>query len=865
MSVISPHYRFALYSDYGVTYLTPAAGGSHSLPFKITTEIGGSDTTWQPYLKEVTGMKGGIDPFTRKPSTGSAQITMLDKQTGSNIERFVTAFVGDAKGHRQLVGRFAGVWERLTDTSPWVPIFSGFVNVAELDHVVKYTMTLRDLAQDLEEAKVFTDFSAPGTSGNPFTYAPLGFLYASAGSPGVTPLNGTTSWQNTGTTVYQLGMSEPGFFQVDTTDADTHRRDNVFVKNLTGAAPYRNTCTPEQLKNTEVRVRLISSNPADAWHGKEGRAYEIKLGPQYDPAPTTTRASLFFLHPGFSYDWMKLTNLPNTDPQYYDLSQVPRNVSIKYVIYKPGKNGLSDLGMFTTDIEPTVFLGELLDGKYGFQKDGVPLDPFSYNFHGITVGSRSRWHITEESTLAEFIQKYICLPYGLAYFMKPAMVGNRLTCQFNLVDMRRSSIENTVSSLPTLTDDDLIVSRFPKWKHERNGSAKVIRVTGRVTHLQSLVDAAWSPKDRENNEFVTLPLEAFTGSEELSIALDMSNDLATATGTIDIKALGVSAQSDEVIDGMNGRKWVETQCQRTIEDLWVYASNGPAYLEASFLRTNPDVESCQPGDWRKIDCSVTPNTGTRQRGGVRLMQCIERQEVGAELDLTFIDGGDVSLTRDIPTLYNGGIIGTGVSFTVALNTSGDPVQIQVAQTALGASQPAADSALWHSSLITGVKGDNAVAYQDGSYYVSGLSKGTLIWLRARSLSPLGHAGASSAWTNPISVGQTQLLAPLGLAASDITTKTATLTWTNGSTLPLILTLYVAGVAVKTDNLPSGATTSAQAGLDRLGADFTAKLVHVYTDGSKSLEASVSFSLTSAPAPSITAPAVYSVSVLHGGA
>jgi hypothetical protein len=62
---------------------------------------------FRPYLDLPRGRQGSIDPLSKKLTQGALSIRVMDKRTtvgGSNANRWVTAFLGDANGKQRLIG-----------------------------------------------------------------------------------------------------------------------------------------------------------------------------------------------------------------------------------------------------------------------------------------------------------------------------------------------------------------------------------------------------------------------------------------------------------------------------------------------------------------------------------------------------------------------------------------------------------------------------------------------------------------------------------------------------------------------------------------------------------------------------------------
>ena len=106
-----------LYSNT-TTVLTPAAGASHTDALQVTTlpKLAG----WKPYLRPPRGERGAFDLKSAGSSVGTYQIDLLDKRTDTgNLNRWVSAFIGDANSYLSLVGRKVYIEESLDNGTAW--------------------------------------------------------------------------------------------------------------------------------------------------------------------------------------------------------------------------------------------------------------------------------------------------------------------------------------------------------------------------------------------------------------------------------------------------------------------------------------------------------------------------------------------------------------------------------------------------------------------------------------------------------------------------------------------------------------------------------------------------------------------------
>src|SRR5690349_12116488 len=101
-------HRLTIYAPRSVdpteaTVLTPRPGSVHADAFKVASAQGIAG--FQPYLEtNPQGRDSQLDPLNKRLDIGRRVWRLLDKRTGtSNLERWLTAFIGDASGGNQLL------------------------------------------------------------------------------------------------------------------------------------------------------------------------------------------------------------------------------------------------------------------------------------------------------------------------------------------------------------------------------------------------------------------------------------------------------------------------------------------------------------------------------------------------------------------------------------------------------------------------------------------------------------------------------------------------------------------------------------------------------------------------------------------
>src|SRR5213078_1242316 len=170
--------------------LTPAAGAVHSDPFRVTTHP--SLAGWKPYLQPPRGRRGRLDPLNKSVDVGELAFAIIDQRTtagGSNLSRWVTAFLGDPNGNPQWMALRVFAEESLDGGTTWASFWTGSIQTARLLDKLRFELVTRDRRQDLR-SQVFVGrphLSAGGAMG---ALLPIGLSAAYGVQSAVKPLTG---------------------------------------------------------------------------------------------------------------------------------------------------------------------------------------------------------------------------------------------------------------------------------------------------------------------------------------------------------------------------------------------------------------------------------------------------------------------------------------------------------------------------------------------------------------------------------------------------------------------------------------------------------------------------------------------------
>lgn len=764
--------------------LAPIAGAIHSDSFQVATIAGVSG--YQPYMEAPSGRRGRLDPLTGRTDTGSLTVGLIDHRTtagGTNLERWVTAFVGGDDGEVQLLGLRAQVDESIDAGTTWTAYYTGRISSVSMSDRVTMSVTLRDARDDL---KVKTFVSTPHTS---VTYAATSQLWP-VGSPvdfGVIQGAGTLTGDVADFTGFRIPFPDTvtAYKSVVLDDASVDHWRNVVTADALGAV-------------SSYAARLELDDASTIGH------YQVR----YDTGilrGTPSKVKRF-----------SIAELSVGDPFYKALPTSGTAVSVRLlpIELSPSKN----LPLVIQDVHPVTLIESLLNGHFGHiytvehglkgvrpsaSSTGDPFRSFpmqtgagadanvSPGFTAMKADASfplARFLIDKTWDLLEFIEQQLCVPYGIGYRINASG-------EFEVLDLRFS--DNQVVSPATLDDTDIDIGRGINWEASRDNAVNVIGVKfyrDQVDDIEAVV------KNWGLNSGVILP--AIPASTITSVV----NERLTVVGSLNMgeKRINIDAQAfrftNDEIDSANTANSKETSVVAQIEERTqaIRLAYGAGVQEVTLpCRRTTDVTTCLPGDWRIIDVDVLPDTGTNKRGGARLMRCLESSlDASGVPTLRMQDAGPnvVLVAPTVGTLAAGTVAPEHViRAPITVNASTDPVEVHIAitDTATG-TIPVEGSALWVYRLT---------AYSTFTYDLVNIPSGKRCWVRARSIPGfLADIQLPSAWafsTGTDYFDTTALAAPTGpavLPTSILTTSTVSLSWTNASftsgyTYPIELLLH----------------------------------------------------------------------------
>lgn len=884
MTLHQPAYRLTVYVaslvDTDSTVLTPIGGSAHSDDFKVTTlpALAG----YKPYLHAVTGRHGELDPLDMNVSTGQMKVTLMDARVGgSNLQRWVTAFTGDAEGVNTLLRCKAYVEESLDGGATWAAFFVGRIDEVQLDGPLLVTLTLRDFAADLE------DDCFVGRAHSSISYAvepllvPLGL---SAAYGGLSPAATMTGSIATGTF--------NGYRRIVLSEADQSRGDNLltqalmvrsmstlmrtdltnqksrlgYVRTFDGVR-LRFSCASPSITQKEVRVVSILPKAATVAGYQRWRIAElvVDMVPAADPYYQAFDAGTIGDGTALTAITVRAIQQPRVGPRVAPVGSMwpgARRVegAARTALGDPVSG---DAPLYLGGVNPAQLMRDLLDGKFGeLTAAGAVRKAHAYTTSSFTALTspatdvnalpRSNWRVEKRYRLRDFLQ-IIGRQFHLGYRLKPQHNSGNPVSAVELVDMRTPNAA-TLGTVPTVTDADLDTATAVAWDHGAADARTALAVT---VYLEDVLTA-----EERDALFGTTPSVTTSLLKQYPIEVIPAEGigrLELGTKFHEVDAIGIrQVMANRTEDNIDATPWLELQVARVAEQYRQMFGAAPLYLSFTTRRT-ANTTGLWPGDWCVLDSDVVIDPATRVRGGARLVQVLEREEDGPRIAFRAIDAGPNAACA-APTVGSAPATGSPATNTatlsVTLNAASDPVVVEVNVTATSVgTQPAHNAVGW-------VFGARLTA--TGTATVRNLPSGMRIWFRARSepANTKKTKALPSPWVVPGTTGYvdlTGLSAPTSVTitpGSITTTSTIVASWTNAdSELPLQAILTTGGVDTVMARLSAATTQLTLNSYVTANTTYTFSVRYIDTLGGLGTKGtSSSFSVPSGfVGPTLTAP------------
>jgi hypothetical protein len=495
-----------------------------------------------------------------------------------------------------------------------------------------------------------------------------------------------------------------------------------------------------------------------------------------------------------SVQYVHIAALATGSANYAPLSDLTNGDDVSFHVYRAA----SDYWLSTT---PYTLLKDILDGA--FSNDATLQVPYSLGSLETTHPlPRSLFRITEATEAIEFIEKHICLPFGLGYAIEPYLDGSIPRSRMRFFSTR---LPTSLSGLPTITGDDVVANG----KHDWSSDEPLLYVKGTYYGEQKNSVARDSADGSQPFPAPTVTTEYLT-----IVGLVTGSDATYRSDTLEFRGIrsvdNDATHQPSAVEGQDSHVYATGLVRRFLTDYYDRYKSGNPKVALTCARTSI-INDSQVGDYALVEVEALPNQAIHQRSGTRLMQCVGWNPNGLTIDVEFVDSGANS-TMASPTLNS---VGSTVAntLTVSLTTAVPAmVEYEIAVVAAGGSVPGAASHAWVLHTTEYINATTLVRdFVD-------IPEGRTVYVRVRAKSPIGNdLKLPSAWVTSTGVTLNSIDTPTDLVLSAIHLKGAILDWVNTETdLPIEVWLASPAGTV-TDQValvPAGSTRYRLRGLDR---------------------------------------------------
>jgi len=773
MTVVTLAYRLTLYAPRSVdpteaTILTPPGGAAHSDQFKVTTldNLAG----WKPYLGFPKGRTGRVDMLSRATDVGTMSFDIDDVALtpGVNAIRWMTTFLGNAQGDPQLGGLKCYAEESTDGGTTWTAFWTGYVKALTLSKRGRYTLTVRDMMQELTKLPLFKNppHASVSYAARPLLM-PVGLTGASYGV--VAP---STDLSATVVSPVVIGGSTlANVAQVRlATNMSAGKTDNFMTSELVSAVAPNIMGTGSMFAAVAGMLPNFSgvARAHLTWNAGANQG-DLKVGFMYSFRDDKGHHALttFYIKP-----------LDDTTDLGY--SALPANATaVTFHITSDYKTlGVS---LFIDVANALTLLQDILAGKFsqlyrspdalvGGKVYGDVRRSFANTISSASVPdlppARFRIDAGEDNAL-KWIQENILKPYGLALVCDGA--GS-----FSVIDLR---LPQSLAGLVTVVDADVVPGTAPKWDFDRDTA--IYRTEGTIWEDLPIVDrsraggitAEWP----SIKELLLKPID----HPVIGLAFG-SGDFGEKVWQMGGSGYRVTAGDAAVAGGVDRAVYLDRVMRAQMNLIRRPFAFGSTTTVLALRRT-ATTNGLAQGQVVRVQVSTLPNPATGQRSGERVCRIIELTRNALELDCRLQDIGVavVATAPGLTSLALGSDPRHTATITVTLSGT-DPAEVRYAMTASGAGAAPADNDLaWHSYPLNLVRAT-------GSITLTELTPGLKLWVQARTFcDDRANLKLPSAWTTSTGLVMTAYATPSVVSITGITATTAKVSWTNG-TLDLIV-------------------------------------------------------------------------------
>lgn len=742
------------------TSLTPAAGASHNQPFQITTLPSGSLAGYAPYMRIPRGQNGEFDIKSGRSSVGAYSVEILDAKTtaGNNATRWVSAFIGDSNGRLSLVGKKAIIEESTDNGSTWNLFFCGRVNKFDLSSKLTYTIEIGDNLELLKQKIFTTDTIASGAVFK--SLLPLGILDKLEMPDSQSSLPQTPP--------FRISKAE-----IAANANQQLRYDRWLTLTNASTNDIRNFWSYGEKYNTSAGLRY------DVYAGQQPLRARIEISGSYyyygvdilqTPANANRNKTLQQIQK------IHIAELDTSDPRFSSISNIPAqsfqniaNIPAIWIYSLPGNEEFKGT-LFINDT-PYQVLRDILDGNYfprSFPQLTIPYDSASIiQLENTRPLEKMVYRMEEPMEAGEFIEKYICKPFGLGYTFEPQTINGAPQSAFRFFS---TYIPTSSAGLATLDDTSVIAGTEQSW----NTNEPVLAVGGKyyVEYFKTYDRDSLSAAQSEGQTDPTIQ-QVFPIIYALTSDIDPSNKIEELDFN-GLRGLNNDTYSNSV-GGMTGNVPTDVYTQgRAVGHMKKYYDRnqfGNPLVQLTCIR-NATTNGLKVGDFVLVDVDVLPNQALHTRGGTRIYQILQKNVDGIQIEFNLLDSG-VNQTMPTPAF---GIVSSSVSnqidFQLSIPQPGT-LEIEYAVVPSGSPAPANSSVNWvyfNSSRNTATT---------ESFSIDTIPEGKTTYIRARATALTnGDLQLPSPYVIASPVTLANISAPTNLVVSNITAKSAEIDWVN---------------------------------------------------------------------------------------
>jgi len=853
MGKIIPIYRMRIFQTGSASQpdvvLTPAPSAPHAFKFQVATT--GSVGGYYPYMDPPSGRKTSFNPVSKKTTIGTIKVRVGDPKittgslaTGSmtaNLQRFTTAFFGTEDGKLLIRGAKTYIEESVDGGATFQPWFLGNIDTVTDAGGVAYDITIKSLENNLKNinlfenepsASVFVDRPRADAYGNRFQVMPYGPNIKYAFKSPLPKAVGTVGTVESNATLRAIGI------------------DHAVADNSVDGVAWGSKALTERVpltilgENAELQLGSTINSPIlRTTTGKRFRVVGLVIAPLI--TGNIFKPLVFIVEA-----------LDSSEFEYAPITDLVYDSSISFEVLIPGPAS-DDAPMLIQNVNPISFLQDILDGAWG------PLDSDTheglfrfetdeYRFNELRSKNNKyrefRAQYTEPREAKKVVENDICQVYDLGLRYRPVSSSDKILPRYEVFDM---AMPSGTAGMQTITEQDLIAGSVPSWepgelylrfdhtlyKDDYNIPKNVL------TSIDGLEMA-------ENPSLIT--------ESEFSLIDIVVENIGRGDKKLKVDAKGIRFSPGEtILWTYTGQDNLAIKYGQEVQEAQRYRwSRGPATIGINTHRTG-STNTLDIGDWRLVDVAILPDPYQHQRGGTRLMQCIERRDDGPEIFFRLIDSGQ-NIQSTAPSVGSFAQITPlqAISGSVAV-TSRVLVEGAYAATPVSASsRPSENDSNWIRVY--------SQVHNSGSQNVTfnGLPENSKIWPRFRTKPAQdGDLQLPSDWAYPSNdfVTLSGFGAPTNVTVHDITSISARVNWTPGASTgytDVLLQPASSASFEKVLQVPIATREVTISGLSSAGSEnpYTVGVRHRALQGGTTTIASASFTATGSadecPIPSV---------------